>query len=164
MAIKPDRLDSNNKPVVLRIMLPHGYKNFHSSSYFHAGALVFTENGFYDTMSMAPGEYDIQFSYNMDINSETMDFTKEFSLPTDDPIVFIALPLAEAVGLGPSSDFTMADGMNGKYYPLGLRRQGEQLKFQLTGFKLPKPDRSWIIIAVVFSHIAMLVIWRLRKK
>lgn len=164
MAIRSDKLDSNGKPVVMEVFLPRGHRDFQPTSYFAAEALVFTDNGFYDTMPVAPGEYDIQFSYLLDIDSETMDFAKEFPLPTDDLVFFIALPVAKATGLGPSSEFTMADGKVSEYYPLGPRQPGEQLKFQLTGFKLPKSDRSWIIIAVIFSHIGILIIWRLRKK
>ena len=164
MAIRSDKRDNNNKPIALKIMLPSGYKNFQSLRYFFADALVFTDEGFYDTMAIAPGEYDVQFSYTLDIDAETMDFSKKVSLPTDSLIVLIAMPYVEAKGLGPSSEFTMANGKSSEYYPMGSLKRGEKVRFQLAGFELPKPDRSWIIIAIVFGLIAVLVMRRLLRK
>ena len=154
MAIRSDERDRNDKPIALKIMLPSGYKNFRSSKYFITDALVFTDEGFYDTMAIAPGEYDIQFSYVLDIDAEAMEISKKFSLPTDDLILFVALPSAEAQGLGPSNEFTLADGKESQYYSLGSQKRGEELKFQLVGFEMPKTDRSWIIIAAVFGFVA----------
>lgn len=163
-AITADTDSAGNKTPVMRIILPRGYRDFTSQSYFITHALTFTEQGFTDSMAVAPGEYDLKISYTLDVTTEQMEFVKQFSFPTDSIVLLAALPDAEVKGLGSATDFVMSDGQAGKYYSLGPYGSGDELKFQLSGFVLPKADRSWIIIAVVFSHIAMLVIWRMRRQ
>lgn len=163
MAISAVADAAGNKPPVMRIILPTGYRDFASQSYFITHALTFTEQGFTDSMAVAPGEYDLKFSYVLDVAGEQMEFVKEFSLTTDSIQLFTALPNAQARGLGSATDFVMSDGRAAKYYSLGPHKSGEELRFQLSGFVLPKKDRTWIIIGVVFGHVAMLVVWRLRK-
>ena len=74
------------------------------------------------------------------------------------------LPVAKAEGLGPSSELTMADGIVSQYYQLGERKPGDKLEFQLVGFKVPEPDRSWIVLTVVFGVVAVIVLWRAGKR
>lgn len=159
-----DKVDDQNRPVALAIMLPEGYKKFHSLRYFRTDALVFTDDGFYDTAPVAPGEYDVEFSYTLAIDAETMDFVKKLSLPTDKLMLFTVLPVARAVGVGSSRELTMADGAVCQYYSLGPRQVGEELAFQLSGFELPESDSSWIIMAVVFAGVFVIALIRLRSK
>ena len=160
-AISAGPRDDSGKPAVLTVMLPPGHKNFQTASYFHRDALVFTQDGFYDTMAVAPGKYHVQFSYTLDITDETMEFVKRFSLATNDLILFIAIPDAQAIGVGSPTQFTLSDGMASDYYSLGPQKPGEELRFQLAGLKVPRIDRSWLIMAVVFGCVGMLVIWRM---
>ena len=161
--IRPDRLDEQGRPIVLSILLPEGFRDLKSASYFATEALVMTNEGFYDTMAVAPGEYDIKFSYELDISDETLDFSKEFSLPTAQSILFLVLPQARPEGLTVSaSQFTMADGAVADYYELGPYKPGDVLQLRLVGFTIQKEDRSiWIILPVVFVLVAAAALRRL---
>ncbi len=55
MAISSEEMDNRNRTIVLRISLPKGFSNFSSSHYLVPEALVFTEDGFFDTMAVPPG-------------------------------------------------------------------------------------------------------------
>jgi hypothetical protein len=72
MAVSSKQKDGENREVILEIMLPKGFQNLKSTSYFKDAALVITEQGFYDTMAVPPGEYAVNFSYTLDITSSIL--------------------------------------------------------------------------------------------
>lgn len=166
MAVISKRRDADGRPIVLEIMLPEGIKNLRCSSYFEEAALVKTEEGFYDTMAMPPGsDHQAIFSYNLDIDSETMDIVKVISLPTSEFVLFSQLDPGRVEGLGsPDSRMTMADGTSAEYFSLFKLNAGDTINFQVTGFNVIKSQRkSWIIMGVVFGIMAVLVVLRLRR-
>lgn len=129
-AIKPEIQPGYEKPAVIEIFLPAGFKNFTPESYFVPQDLVWTDEGFYDPIPITPGQADIRFSYTLDIKSTDMEINKKFSLPTDDCAVFLSLPQAKPQGLGPLvTTMSREDGVAYDYYSLGPRRRVTRSKF-----------------------------------
>ena len=145
-------------------MLPKGFKDLACSRYFEQQALVVTKDGFYDTMAMPPGQQDAEFSYRLDLDSETIDITKKISLTTSEFMVFSLLDKGTVQGLGESKgQVTLANGRLAEYFSSPVQKAGEQIKFQLTGLNFNKSNRYVLItLIVVFACIALLVILRLR--
>jgi len=165
MAVSPAQRDSQNRAIVLEIMLPDGFKDLRSSSYFEQGALVVTEEGFYDTMAVPPGEFSLSFSYTIDIVSDTMDIVKKISLPTSDFMVFAELGRAELQGLGQANQFAGTNGVPMQYYKRSSLAPTEEIAFQITGFNVNASNLdTWMILAVVFGAVVILVILRLTRK
>jgi hypothetical protein len=164
MAISSKERDSQNRTIVLDIMLPKGFKNLKSSSYFEDNALVVTKHGFYDIMAVPPGEHQAAFSYTLDITSDSMDIVKKISLPTSNFIVFAELGLAKLQGLGQAErQLTRANGISIEYYERSHLAPAEEITFQITGFNVGSSGlSSWVILAVVFSTLMILAILRLR--
>lgn len=163
MAITSEEKDSDNKSKVVEVMLPEGFKNLAFSRYFQENALVVTKDGFYDTMAIPPGQYDADFSYSLEIDSETIDIVKKISLPTSEFMVFSLLDKGIVKGLGDSKgELKLANGRLAEYYSFPAIEPGEQIKFQLGGFHVVQSNSSDLItFIVVFVIIALLVIWRL---
>jgi hypothetical protein len=167
MAVTSKEKDSQGLPVVLKMLLPRGFKNLQFSDYFEAAAVVTTADGFYDTMAMPPGaNHHAVFSYTIDIDSATLDIVKNISLPTSEFILFSQLGPQRIEGLGsPSSNMTLADGASAEYFDLSRLNMGDKINFKVTGFNVVKSQRqSWIIMGVVFGVVAFLAVLRLRPK
>jgi hypothetical protein len=165
MAVISKQRDEQRMPIVLKIMLPMEFKNLRCSSYFEEAALVITEDGFYDTMAMPPGnDHRAVFSYTLDINSKTMDIVKKLSLPTSEFVLFSQLGQEKIEGLGsPNGRMTLADGTSAEYFSLSNLDTGDKITFQVSGFSVANSERdSWIILGVVFGIIALVVIFRPR--
>jgi hypothetical protein len=167
MAVTSNEKDSQGLPVVLKMLLPRGFKNLQFSDYFEAAAVVTTADGFYDTMAMPPGaNHQAVFSYTIDIDSATMDIVKNISLPTSEFILFSQLGPQRIKGLGsPSSNMTLANGASAEYFDLSALNASDKINFKVTGFNVVKSQRqSWIIMGVVFGVVAFLAVLRLRPK
>jgi len=166
MAVISKQRDAQGLPVVLKIMLPEGFKNLRCSSYFEEAALEKTEEGFYDTMAIPPGDnHQAIFSYTIDINSATMDIVKKFSLPTAELVLFSQLGQERIKGLGPpDGKMTLADKTSADYFNLSGLNTGDTVTFQVTGFNVPASQRqSWIIMSVVFGLAALVAVLRLLR-
>jgi hypothetical protein len=163
-AITSAEKDENDNAKVIEVILPKGFKNLTCSRYFQQNALVITKDGFYDTMATPPGQYDAEFSYSLEIDSETIDIIKKISLPTSEFMVFSLLDKGRLQGLGnPGGEVNLADGSSAEYFSFPQLKAGQQIQFQAVGFNVKKSNSSvLIILIVVFAMIAMLVIWRLR--
>ena len=166
MAITSEEKDANDKGVVIKVILPEGFKNLTFSRYFQENALVVTKDGFYDTMAIPPGQYDADFSYRLEIDSETIDIIKKISLPTSEFMVFSLLNKGQLQGLGDSRrEVNLADGSSAEYFSFPELKAAEQIKFQVVGFNIKKSNSSILItLIVIFALIVMLVIWRLRSQ
>ncbi len=164
MAVSSDQKDSQDKEVIVEIMLPEGFKNLKPTSYFIENALVVTERGFYDTMAVPPGEFQANFTYTLDITSNTMDIVKGITLPTSNLIIFAELGQAQLRGLGDTDNqVTNASGAPMKYYQLRELAPNEEVAFQIVGFNVSTSALStWIILSLSFGVIVVLVILRLR--
>jgi hypothetical protein len=164
MAVSSDKKDDQNRNIILEIMLPQGFKNLKSTGYFEESALVVTEQGFYDTMAVPPGEFPVNFSYTLDITSSTMDISKGISLPTSSLIIFTELGQAKLNGLGqPENQLITSNGTPMEYYKLRDPAPAEEVSFQIVGFNVGKSDRTtWMILSLTFGALAVLVLLRLR--
>lgn len=163
MAITSDKKDDNDKNKVIEVALPKGFKNLSCSRYFQQNALVVTKDGFYDTMAIPPGQFDAEFTYTIEIDSETIDIMKKINLPTSDFMVFSLLDKGAVKGIGePGGEVKLADGSLAEYYSFPAIKAGEQIKFQLSGFNVKQSNNAILItLIVVFALMAVLVIWRL---
>jgi hypothetical protein len=164
MAITSDRKDAQGKAIVLDMLLPSGFKNFSASGFLVPQALVFTPDGFYDTMGIPPGNHQIIFSYTLDMDARAMDIIRKLSLPTANFVLFWQVGNAKIEGLGEADGrMVMTDGTLGEYYNLGSIQAGAEVRFQISGLRTAAGDKtSWIILALVFAAIAVLVLIRLR--
>ena len=165
MAITSEEKDENDNNKVIEVMLPKGFKDLTCLRYFQKNALVITKDGFYDTMATPPGQYDADFSYSLEIDSETIDIVKKISLPTSEFMVFSLLDKGQLKGLGDSrGEVNLADGSSAEYFSFPELKAAEQIKFQIVGFNVTKSNSNVVIILiVVFALIVVLVIWRLRS-
>ncbi len=166
MAVRSEKRDSQNRPIVLEIMLPKGFKNLSPSSYFEEDTLVVTEEGFYDTMAVPPGEYQVTFSYTLDITANTMDIVKKISLPTSSFVLFAELGQAELQGLDQAEhQILRRNEAEMEYYKRSNLAPAEEIAFQIIGFNVNKSGlATWMILAIVFSIVAVLAVSRLRPE
>ena len=162
-AVFSQKIDSEGKKVIIEMKLPKGAKDPVFKDYFEKSALVFTADGFYDTMAMPPGNHDCQFSYSIDIDSETMNIHKHFTLPTSNITVFAQIGDAEITGLGQASgEMTMQDGMQASYYNIMDMKQGESRSFRIHGLTPPKSEKDlWIMMSVIFGVIGVIALKRI---
>lgn len=163
MAVSSKEKDAENREIILEIMLPKGFQNLKSTSYFQDTALVVTEQGFYDTMAVPPGEFAVNFSYTIDITSSTMDIAKGFSLPTSNLIVFAELGQAKLKGLGqPDNKLITSSGTPMEYYKLSDLTASEEITFQITGFNVNTSGfTNWLILSLTFGALVLFVVLRL---
>ena len=166
MAVSSKERDSQDRTIVLQIPLPKGFKNLRASSYFEQDALVVTEEGFYDTMAVPPGEYEVTFSYTLDITSNTMGIVKKISLPTSSFVLFAELGQAELRGLDDAEQQLLrTNGAQMKYHKFSNLAPTEEIAFQITGFNVNTSNlAAWVILAIVFSVVALLAVSRLRPE
>ncbi len=162
-AITSKEKDSRDRTIVLTIPLPKGFKDFTCSGYLVPDALVFTEEGFYDTMAVPSGDYQLIFSYNLEIKSSDMDITKKISMPTSSFVVFSQLGPETMRGLGKGDgNVVLPDGISAEYYDQGSMPAGAQIAFKIVGLSINKGNRnSWIIVAIVFGVLTILALTRL---
>jgi len=164
-AILSKERDSQDRPIVLKILLPRGYKNLTPLEYLEQQAIVETEDGFHDTMAIPPGEYKIHFAYNLDITSAQMQISKKISLPTSRFMLFTELAQAKLTGLGTPNYMTQQDGTRTRYYTRRNLKPADEIAFQLTGFNVSKSHYStWVILTVTFGAVFVLAICRLISK
>jgi hypothetical protein len=165
-AITSSERDGQNRTIVLDIKLPRGFKNLRSLSYLEDQALVVTDDGFYDTMAVPPGEQHITFSYTLGVPSETMDIVKTISLPTSEFILFAELGAAKIQGMGQTAQkATRSSGELMQYYSRSTLSPGHEVAFQLTNLEVGSSDLTkWVIVAAVISVIVVLIVLRLSPK
>lgn len=160
MAVVSDRTDNNSKNIVLEIKLPNGFQQLSCSRYFIQDALVITEDGFFDTMAIPPGQHKAVFTYSIPIDSETMDITKHISLPTSEMVVFSQSGSAELLGLGTSlGQIKMADGDLADYFQLNSYENGDEITFQVAGLNVKTfNSQAIVIISALFAVAVILVV------
>ncbi len=165
-AIISNERDNQNRTIVLDIKLPRGSRDLRALSYFEDQALVVTEEGFYDTMAVPPGEQHITFSYTLDVSSATMDIAKTISLPTSEFVLFAELGAAKVHGLSETvKRATRSSGELMQYYSRSGLAPGEEIAFQLTNLDVGSSGLAkWIIAGAVISVIVVLVVLRLRPE
>jgi len=150
-AAKPDG------PVV-SMGLPKGYANFAPKNYFQQQALVMTEDGFYDKMAVAPGDYEASFSYTLGVEASEMEISRKITLATSQLVIFVKAPSLKIEGLETaSSSMTDSDGTPIVYYKKSDLKPGQQLSFTISGFNIGTSSSDmWLILSVVFGVIVLI--------
>jgi len=166
MTVSSKERDGQNRTIVLEITLPKGFKNLNPSSYFEADALVITENGFYDIMAVPPGEYQIAFSYTLDITSAAVDIFKKITLPTSSFMIFAELGQAKLQGLDQAEKQIMSRNETSmEYYKLSGLAPNDELAFQVTGFNVNASSfQTWVILSLVFGVLVILAFLKIRSQ
>ncbi len=166
MAITGAKRDDQNRPAVIEVKLPQGFRDLVASGYLEPQALVVTPDGFYDTMAVPPGEHHVTFSYKVGIDRGTVKIVKEITLPTAELMLFWQHGQGKLEGLGePNDRLANADGVPMEYYRRSALRPGDRIAFQLSGFNAKKSgDYTWILLGVVFAALVGIALWRLRPK
>lgn len=161
-AVTTDEKNAEGMPKVLSMKLPAGFSDLSITNYFVMSALVQTEEGFYDTMAMPPGEFQAIFSYKLPINASDIAIAKPVTMPTEEFTVFSQIGSVKIVGLEvPAEEFQTGDGSASEYFELGNVTPPKVVKFKITGFNYSKPMQNTVIpIAIVFGVLAILVIKR----
>jgi len=158
--------DERNRPIVIEIKLPKGFKDLTASGYLEQEALVVTKDGFYDTLAMPPGEHQVTFSYKVDIDRGTVNITQEVSLPTSELVIFWERGQGRLEGLGePADRLVNAEGVPLEYYRRSALKPGDQIAFQISGFHVKQSDAyTWITLAAVFVVVVVVALLRLRPR
>ena len=165
MAVSSERRDNQGRPIILEMLLPEGFKNLRTASSFEEDAVVATQNGFYDTMAIPPGEYEFRVSYSLDIPSERLNIVRRFTLPTSSVVVFGELGQARIEGLGAPERATSPSGMEVEYYRRTGLAAGDELAFEITGFRVGSSGvTGWIVLAVVFGALLLVALARLLRE
>jgi hypothetical protein len=164
MAISSEKRDNLGRTIVIEIMLPKGFQNLKTSSYFEDNALVKTEDGFYDTMAVPPGDYQVTFSYTLDITSSAMDIIKKITLPTSHFMAFIDSGEAQFHGLSEDEKQTMdRNGFPTEYFRRENLAPAEVVAFRIIGLHAGANKWvTWVALAVVFGVLVILAIVRSR--
>jgi len=168
MAVSSQQEDNKKKSIVLKIMLPKGFKNFSTSSYFEEQALEFTGDGFYDTMAVPPGEHLVTFSYTLDTDSDALDIVRRLSLPTSNVVIFADTGKTacnvKIEGLGAPRTMTGNQGAKMEYYTLSNLAADTEISFKITGLNKSGASglASWVILAIVFCAISIFAVLKLR--
>jgi hypothetical protein len=166
MAITGPARDDRNRPVVIAVGLPKGFKDLTASSYLEEEAMVVTADGFYDTLAVPPGEHQVTFSYKLDIDRRTIDVARKITLPTSELMIFWEQGQGRLEGLGePSGKLTNAEGVPIEYYRRANLKPGEAISFQISGFNVKHSDSyTWIVLAAVFAAVVVIALLRSRPK
>jgi len=166
MAVTGSQRDGQDRPVVIEVKLPKGFRNLASSGYLEQDALVITDDGFYDTMAMPPGEHQITFSYQVDIDRNTIPVAKEMTLPTADLMIFWEQGPGRLEGLDePTNRLTNEQGVPIEYYRRSDLKPGDRISFQVSGFNVRQSDSyTWMVLAAVFVVVVVIALLRLRPK
>ena len=162
-AITSEHRDKDGRATVLSISLPKGYRDFSSSHYLVSEALVFTEEGFHDTMAVPPGDHQVAFSYHLDTASGKAEFNREIPLSTKDLVVYSALGKGAVQGLGQASgEVTLTEGIAAEYFNLGARPGGAEVEFRIAGLSVDRTYRNtWVIIGALFVVMMVLAVGRM---
>jgi hypothetical protein len=165
MAITGSQRDDQNRPVVIAIRLPKGFRDLTVSSYLEEEAMVVTADGFHDTLAVPPGEHQVGFSYKLDIDRSVISIAKEITLPTSELMIFWERGQGRLDGLGePSGRLTNTEGIPVEYYRRASVKPGEEIAFHISGFSVKHSDSfTWIILAAVFAAIVVIALTRLRS-
>ena len=164
-AIRGERRDAQNRPVVVEVLLPAGARDVTPSGFFEPQALVTTETGFYDTLAVPPGEHQVRFTYWIDVDRDVMEIARGISLPTSEFVVFWQTGQGELTGLGePDTRLTDDEGTPVECYYRHNLQAGDRMAFQVSGFNVRTSDLdTWIVLAVAFAAIGIVALWRLRQ-
>lgn len=165
MAITGSQRDDQNRPIVIAVRLPKGFRDLTVSSYLEEEAMVVTAEGFYDTLAVPPGEHQVTFSYKLEIDRGPMSVIKEITLPTSELMIFWEQGQGRLEGLGePTGRITNTEGAPVAYYLRANAKTGDQIAFQIAGFNVKDSDSyTWIALAVVFAAIVVIALLRLRS-
>ena len=164
MAVSSAKTDSLGRPIVIEIMLPEGFQNLKTSGYFVESALVRTKDGFYDTMAVPPGDFQVTFSYTLDITSSAMDMIKKITLPTSHFMAFIDSGEAQFHGLSEDEKQTMdRNGVPTEYFRRENLTPADVVAFRITGLRAgAKKWVTWVTLAVVFGVLVIFAVVRSR--
>lgn len=162
MAVSSKEMDSDERTIVLKIMLPEGFDNLTAAGYFQQDAMVVTDYGFYDTMAVPPGEYEVTFTYTLDISSNSMDIVKVITLPTYNFMVFADLGPAKVQGLGQPKKMVGKDSTSIEYYTRDKLAPGDKIAFKIIGFNVNSSSgrTTWVVLSLVFAAVFVLVVLR----
>ena len=161
MAISSEKKDSQGHSVVIEMMLPEGFRNLQFTDFFEEGAIVVTDNGFYDIMAIAPGSFRAAFIYTLDITSVTMDIVKRISLPTENFMVFVNGYAKLNPPEGMEKKIMNNDNISMEYLKFSNLSQEQEISFQISGLVTKKSDiLTWIILAGVFGIIIVFAVIR----
>jgi hypothetical protein len=165
MAVRTGRRDEKGRTIALHIALPEGFNNLQGSQYFKDDALVVTDQGFYDTMAMPPGEFAASFNYALPITGRSVSVRREISLATSSLIIFAELGQARLTGFDePPSNMVRESGQAVEYYALKDLSAGDVVSFQITGFNVSGSESTTLIVlGVVLAAVIVLIIFRLRS-
>lgn len=166
MAVVGPERDAQNRPMVIEVMLPRGFKDLTASSYLERNSLVVTPDGFYDTLATPPGEHQVTFSYKIDIDRNTVEVAKEISLPTSELMIFWEQGQGKLEGLGePESRLANAQGVPIEYYRRAGLKPGDKIAFRVSGFNVKSSDRhTWVILGGAFVVVLVVALLRLRSR
>jgi hypothetical protein len=166
MAVTGAQRDEQDRPIVIPVKLPEGFRDLTVSSYLEQHALVMTPDGFYDTMAAPPGEHQVRFSYRVGIKDSAVKIGKEITLPTAEFTVFWEQGQGRLEGLGePEARLANAEGVPLEYYQRSDLAPSDRIDFQIAGFTARGSDRyTWIILVAVFAAVVVVALLRLRPK
>jgi hypothetical protein len=150
------------RPVVLEMVLPDGFEQLQIEGYLEEGHVVVTESGFYDTMAVPPGSYELVFFYRLPIDSSFVDFSRELSIATSQVFIFSELSGFSLEGISAeTNEMTRDDGSVIRYYLFDNMAPGQVLSFRVAGFAdFPGGAGRWIASA---SAAALLLILAMRR-
>ncbi len=158
-AISSDVYDEQGRPVVVAVELPAGYHGLRTSGYLEEGEVVATDGGFYDTMAMPPGEYQLTFAYDLDINGPAVPIRRPVHHPTANLIVLAELTGGLSItGLGEPQ--TGPHGQDGR--PITFHRRsdlkgGDVVEFAVEGFRFGTSYTiQWVALGVVFAALMVM--------
>lgn len=167
MAVIGSERDAQDRPIVLKVMLPEGFRDLTETSYLEPEAIIVTREGFYDTMAVPPGEHQVGFSYQLDLARGVTKVAREITLPTSQLMVFWEHGQGVLEGLGePSSRLTNAAGVPIEYYRRGSLKPGDTIAFQISGLNAKKTSdtSTWIVLGLVFAVIGIVALLRVLSK
>jgi hypothetical protein len=158
--------DEQNRPVVVRIKLPTGFRDLTTTGYLEPEALVNTGDGFYDTMAVPPGEHQVTFSYKLDIDRGAPQIVKGITLPTAELLVFWEHGQGQLEGLGePAGRLVNAEGVPIEYHRRSGLTPGQNVTFRISGLNVKRSDaQTWIVLAVTFAALVLVAVLRLRPR
>ena len=162
-AITSSEKTPDDRPTVLKVYLPAGYKDIKFSKYFQEHALITTDEGFIDTMAVPPGRHDAVFTYAVQADASTVEITKKVGLPTKELMVFSQLSGASIEGFDePLGQMTINNGSPADYFPSVSLEAGDQISFKITGLSIAEDqDDLWVMFGVIFAVIVLIGISRM---
>jgi len=158
-AISSDLYDEQGRPVVVAVELPAGYHGLRTSGYLEEGEVVATDDGFYDTMAMPPGEYQLTFAYDLDINGPAVSIRRPVHHPTANLIVLAELTESLSI-TGLDEPQTGPLGQDGR--PITFHRRsdlkgGDVVEFAVEGFRVGTSYTSqWVALGLVFAALTVM--------